>query len=282
MSVPESLERDLGLLLREDASPRLLAALDARVERIAAGSPATTGRWQRAWGVMAAALGALVIVLVAVVALAGRPDAAPAATPTLPAAVASEQGTPSPEPTLEPLIEPIPQASPSDTVAPTPIDTPALTGAPTAAPTDRPTPKLTPKPTPKPTNEPQPGGEAEPTPRTWSDSGPLGAPLTIHGATLTMSRTDVPSAIGDVCARKGWETWAYDVHLAWKNPAGSVEPYLVAGEHGYNVIWWETAWKANTDQVGVVCHKPGDSARVLAETTPDGIPITDYVWRFTP
>ena len=106
--------------------------------------------------------------------------------------------------------------------------------------------------------------------------------MTVHGATLLMSRTDVPADIGDVCARKGWDTWAYTVHLSWKDPAGDVEPYFVVGEHEYHVIWWETPWRVNTDQITVVCHKPGDSARIRAETTPDGVPITTYIWKLTP
>ncbi len=281
----QDLERDLEQLLREDPAPGRLTALDVRVERlIAAGAPTGTGRWRRTWGATGTVGATLVVAAVAAIVLAGRPGGAPAATPALPSVVVPAEGIAStlesPSPVPEPAAEsPTP---PSPTPEPTPEPIPEPTGKPTPDPTDKPTAKPTSEPTSKPTREPQPGGEEEPTPRTYVGSGSLGSPLTVHGATLLMSRTDIPTDIGDVCASKGWETWAYDVRMTWKNPDGDVEPYIVVGEHEYHVIWWETRWKVNTAQIAVVCHKPGDSARVRAETTPNGVPLTSYVWKLAP
>jgi hypothetical protein len=280
------LEIELQQLLREEPSPVSLHALDARVARVAAAGPASArGRLARL-GSAIGLLGATALVaFVAVVMLWSRAADGPAATPVVThGAVADSDASPvsgqppaatlvPSEPALqseEPSLEPVPTPTATPEPDPTVDDTPKQHAQPT------------PKPTPKPTREPAPGGEAEPTPRTFTGSGSLGQPVTIRRATLTMSRTDVPADIGDVCARKGWDTWAYDIRLDWSVPPGGTEPYVSVGGLNDNQVWWEREWKPNTDQIVVVCHDPADGGTVHADLTPDGIPITTYIWRFTP
>jgi hypothetical protein len=97
-----------------------------------------------------------------------------------------------------------------------------------------------------------------------------------------MARTDVPGAIGDVCANVGRETYAYTFRMDTDNPKGINEPYVGVGAHQYSAVWMEPRFAVNTTIIVVVCHRPDDGNRVFVEMSPDGTPMTLYQWRFAP
>lgn len=264
-SQPErDLERDLERLLRAPMPAARLDDLDARVARVAASDPSAAPH-PSAWRRLVAAMGTLaataVIAAVLVTALvSGRLDG-PSATAS-PVAQASAQspaasaGTPSPSASASASASgeasAMPEGSAPDATA-TPGPTPAPTGTP--RPTARPTAA------PEPTPDPRP----EPTPAIYRGTGSLGAPVTVHGITVTMSPTDVPATVGDVCAKYGRESLAYSLHVTWRDPVPNSEPWLYVGSTPYFVIWWEPAYAVNADVVTVLCHVPGESQTVHVE-----------------
>lgn len=283
MNDPDPIERDLERALRDSPPSERLADLDARVARMAAAGPraAPAGWARRTWTMLGTlATTALIAVLAIVVLGNGRADP-PAATPSL-AAVVPDAGAGS-SPSAQALPSPSPSPSPPQVASPTvePVVTPAP--EPTPDPTEPPTPRPTEKPTPRPTKPPQPDPEPEPTTRVYAGSGSLGEPLTVHGVTVTMQRTDVPASVGSSgCESAGREAYAYTFRMAWNDPKGSVEPYIGVGQHQYNVVWFEPGFAVNANIVTVVCHKAGDNDKVFVESSPDGTPMTLYQWRFTP
>jgi hypothetical protein len=97
-----------------------------------------------------------------------------------------------------------------------------------------------------------------------------------------MARTDVPGAIGDVCANAGRETYAYTFRMDTDHPKGVNEPFVGVGAHRYSAVWMEPRFAVNDAIIVVVCHKPDDGNKVFVEMAPDGTPMTLYQWRFSP
>lgn len=287
---PRDLERDLATTLRDPLPPGRLAELDARVSRMAAAGPPSrpAGMMRRGWAALGTLATTALIVALAVVVLGnGRNTPPVAASPSLAVVDPADVSTPTPSAVAPSAVAPSPPAStPSASPEPAPTDGPASpTNEPTAEPTARPTPDPTPRPTekatarpPKPTPDPAP----EPTTRIYAGSGTLGSSLTVHGVTVTMARTDIPGAVGDVCANVGRETYAYTFRMDTDHPKGVNEPYVGVGAHQYSAVWMEPSFAVNRTIIVVVCHKPDDGNRVFVEMAPDGTPMTLYQWRFVP
>lgn len=279
MTPGDPLEQELTRILADEPPAGRLEQLDDRVARMAAAGGflrAGRGGARRAW----AALGTLattgvIVVLAAVVLSTGRGPVATVAPPSLaagPVAGASDPATSGP-----------PTASPTEVPSPTkaPSASPTATPDPTPPPTAEPTPKPTPKPTPRPTKAPPPAPEPEGTPAVYSASGSFGQTLTVQGVSVTMDRIETPAAYVGSCENVSRETYAYSFRMNWNNPPSGIEPWIAVGAHPYNSLSFEPGWAVNTDIVVVLCHQPGDSDKVLVESSPPGSPIIYYRWRFS-